>query len=451
MHGSLGKFIVKFNPQIDTEYIYKPIINCKMGFTTATISDTNGKIVFFTDGFRVYGSNYEMAVNGDTINPGKLWELYFGSSYPEINGAYFLPFPDHLNEYYLIHKRVTFFTDSTIIGREDPIFCNKLYYTLLKANNNNGITLEKNITLLDTLISDSEMAACKHGNGRDYWLVIKLMGLNVYYFYLIDPNGIRLSHIQAIGIAHTKNDWNGNSVFSKDGKKFARVLPEDGIEIFDFDRCKGLFYNPKHAVFPDTNLIISSVELSASGRYAYVTSLNSIWQYDLQPENIESGRLLIDQWDSILSPFDNQMYYLRFFQARRADDDKIYISHFGGNQYLHRIAEPDELGLACKSENYAVILPAYMSGSLPMFPNFKLGTDPNCSLGEKDVLDNKIDEEEVMDEISFYDLTGRELIKYNSMSILEIRNLNELLVGIYLARITKCNNYKVSYLKLLIR
>lgn len=452
---SYGKFKISFSPVFDTIPIFDSIPRCSMGFTTACISNSQGELIFFTDGHSIFGKKYKITKNGDTINPGRMWGPSFGYGYPQQNGAIFLPFPGHPGLYYLFHKGVTFIDHHYIKDRIDARFCDKFYYSVLKDDAENGEVINKNVVLLNLnpkdstseLINDSEMAACLHGNGRDFWIVIKGMGTNKYFFYLLDPSGVKLHHTQNIGIAKSKNDWNGNSVFSKDGKYFARTITQDGLEVFEFDRCNGFFSFPRYAAFPDTTLTVGSVAFSPSGRFVYLTSLNAIWQYDLSEANFAHSKIMVDTWDSIRSPVDQQMYYLGFFQARLAPDDRIYIAYFGGNHFLHLIAKPDEKGIACQSENYAVILPAYMSGSLPMFPNFKLEPLPDCTTGLEEIASNEnIDFLKIYDRIIIYNLQGQLIANLKCSSVSEFRNNGVLSSGIYFLNLWN-NGEGVTYIK----
>jgi hypothetical protein len=53
-----------------------------MSFTTNCISDKNGKLLFYTDGCTIFNQKHEVVKNGDTINPGVLWERFVGHGYP---------------------------------------------------------------------------------------------------------------------------------------------------------------------------------------------------------------------------------------------------------------------------------------------------------------------------------------------------------------------------------
>jgi hypothetical protein len=63
-----------------------------------------------------------------------------------------------------------------------------------------------------------------------------------------------------------------------------------------------------------------------------------------------------------------------FYTGRRAADGKIYYSVFGSNGFtLSVIHEPDKKGLDCNVEQHGIILSSLTEGTLPFFPNYRLG------------------------------------------------------------------------------
>ncbi|MBK7468959.1 MAG: hypothetical protein IPJ43_20440 [Saprospiraceae bacterium] len=76
---------------------------------------------------------------------------------------------------------------------------------------------------------------------------------------MIDPSGVTFHHEQVIGSAFYPGDLNGNMIFNRNENLFARVIPQEGIEIMEFDRCKGMFKNPSNFPFPDTFIINGNV------------------------------------------------------------------------------------------------------------------------------------------------------------------------------------------------
>ncbi|MBK7965632.1 MAG: hypothetical protein IPK10_10335 [Bacteroidetes bacterium] len=125
-----------------------------------------------------------------------------------------------------------------------------LYYSIInyKANNDSGIVTQKNIQL-NNLPAFDGLAAVRHGNGRDWWVIFKDYDPtppytlnNKFYVYLVNENGPILQHTQNVG--NLFNDNGGHFMFNNDGTKYLPVTYRGVVEYFDFDRCTGFFSNP---------------------------------------------------------------------------------------------------------------------------------------------------------------------------------------------------------------
>ena len=344
---------------------------CYTSFTCACISDEAGKLVAYTDGHNIFDDKHKIMQGGDTINPGNFWQGFLGFGYPISDGAIFLPIPYRKGEYILLHKRVEF---GKVEGRLPEYKCDKLYVSTFAYDSvqTRYIASEKNRILLDGEIAENEFAVCKHGNGKDYWVVARKIGEPLYYFFLIDSQGVYLHHEQQIGSAYFRGDLNGNMIFNREENMMARVIPQEGVEMMEFDRCRGIFSKPSIQSFPDTFLINGNCAFSPSGKYLYVNSILNIYQYEVKRRNERNYKPVhVGAWDSVL--IENS-YSTLFFVGRLALDDKIYFTVFGTNgYYFHTLHKPEEYGKACDLRNHDFRLPNYMDGGLPFFPNFRNG------------------------------------------------------------------------------
>ena len=279
--------------------------------------------------------------------------------------ALFIPKPGSTRYYYLFH----FSNDTFNNSRPGTI-----YYSLIdkEGNNNLGIVLQKNVPILQGhILREGGMTACKHANGRDYWLVMGASVINRFYKFLITPNGIRGPYTQDIGPQYSlPYDW-AYSKFSQDGSKFVTGAAEGLILVMDFDRCTGEFNNPvtifnNPAANPGVNLSgCAAVELSQNNRFLYISDNINLVQYDLLATNIQDTMQLYAK-DSTTS------YGIDFLQM--APNGKIYASTWGGGLgAIHVINYPDLKG---DSANFVYGgQPTYSvaSVSLPNMINYRLG------------------------------------------------------------------------------
>ena len=69
------------------------------------ISDGEGKLQFYSDGCSIINFTHQLMENGDSLNPGKQYNLYCGDGigYPTIQGSIILPQPETDHIYYLFH------------------------------------------------------------------------------------------------------------------------------------------------------------------------------------------------------------------------------------------------------------------------------------------------------------------------------------------------------------
>ncbi|MEP7197336.1 MAG: T9SS type A sorting domain-containing protein [Saprospiraceae bacterium] len=415
--------MIFFDNEIKLHYLKKSNARSYLFFNYLNISDSKGNFAFYTNGACVFNRNHEVMLNGDTLNPGPVWNGFEGLEYPAQNGSIALPVPGHDDEYYIIHKGLQVGgTQWFAYDFDDVLYCSKVD---MLHDNGLGAVSEKNIVLVRDTLNESQTAACRHANGRDWWIPIRNGNRNLYYLFLLDPSGIHLDHTQSIGLDGPGLDetYNGNACFSPDGTKYASCLREDYMQIFDFDRCLGNFSNPLHlTAIADTGTFFSyasCVCFSPNSRFLYFNDNYRLLQYDLNQANIKETESLIAVWDTF---YYKDVFPTAFFQTRLGPDGKIYMSMFGGsNIYLHRINNPNLKGTDCNFVQRDIELPNWHSGILPYFPNYKLGV---LNGSECDSLTNV--QEVIKNEFKIYPNPTE-----NTIHIKSVRVLDELQTTIY--------------------
>ncbi len=306
-------------------------------FTNTAISNNAGEILYYTNGIYVAGKlgGGDTILNGGGLNPGAFTTQYANQGIPYPQASIFLPNPgDTQDRYYsLIH----FSGDLN----------NGVAYTLFRsmidkeANFGRGEVISKNDTFYQGITRTGGMAACKHANGRDWWVVLGSRGNNLYRKFLLTANGVKDTLLQNIGPNYQGPLDQSYSRFSLDGTKYVTGAFAGLITVMNFDRCTGEFSNPIGIVNGDGNFSsgVSSVEFSPNGRFVYAIDRTTVKQYDLTNPNIQ---------DSIIiyrcgCPDGAQ---LNMFSL--AYNGKIYGSTWaGGFPSLHVINSPNEKGLAC--------------------------------------------------------------------------------------------------------
>jgi len=230
-----------------------------------------------------------------------------------------------------------------------------------------GVTI-KNQVLISDALNLGKITSVRHANGRDWWVFCHKANTNTFYRLLVTPNGITVDGTQSIGILRPGDA--GQVCFSPDGSKYAYYWGVQELEVFDFDRCSGLFTSSTFIEVPDSNAG-PGVAFSPNSRYLYVSSVADVYQYDTQAPDIGASMVHIATWDGFYSP--GPPFATLFDIAQLAPDGKIYIATGNGTDKLHVINNPDQPGMACDIQQHAISLPTYNANSLPNHPNYHLG------------------------------------------------------------------------------
>jgi len=343
-------------------YVLRPM---DIGVSTTNISDSLGNLLFYTNGYWIADITGDTMMNGSGIAPTQFitWAP-LGLSVPQ--ACLTIPKPGNNNEYFLFHSTLDSFPYQ---------LSEKLYLTTIDKNQNSGLgaVTNKNQVLIQDSLMAGKITACKHANGRDWWVVVIRAESDIMYSLLITPFGISAPIIQHIG--NFRINTSGQVSFSPDGTKFAFYYSINGLEIFDFDRCTGVFSNPIFIPIGTNNSHGGGLAFSGNSNVIYITRTDSVYQFDLTSTNIASSQFLVAAWDSFYSPTASSLATL-FYLAELAPDGKIYITTGNSTLHLHVINEPDKIGTDCDFVQHGVALPAFYYNSLPNHPNYFLGKIP---------------------------------------------------------------------------
>jgi hypothetical protein len=229
-----------------------------------------------------------------------------------------------------------------------------------------GAVVFKNKKVLQDTIAGN-MTACRHANGRDWWILEGVTNSNCLHTLLVQPDTIINYGLQCIGSSYMVGDA-GQAVFSPDGTKFVWVGQLGGVNLFDFDRCDGVLSNPKHFYVADS-IAQYGASFSPDSRFLYIAQTLYIFQFDTWADSIEAS---VDTVGTVSNPPDSG-FLGTYFCMQLAPNGKIYIDATNGIKYLHVINNPNEKGDSCNMVNYGFPTPFYDQTSLPNYPNYRLG------------------------------------------------------------------------------
>lgn len=356
----------------------------------SNICDSLGNVVICSNGYNLFDKNLNYIDGGDTLVPKMLYQQYFGWSVLS-QSSIILPFPNR--KYYFVTPTAS---DTMVInnwnGGPNPALFDLLLYNVVDMNANNGagkVTRRMVPLLQGVLLSKTQMMACKHGNGVDWWLLKHASVEHKIYKFLFRQDTVQGPFIQTFTPdIFITSDNGGQSVFSRDGTLFATTNRGAGkIFLAEFDRCTGVLSNPKIINVPvekthnpfdttETEPITEGLAFSPNGRFLYVSKFYNVQQYDLQDPNPAAAWVTVAGVDTTWQAF--QLYSSMYL----GPDDKLYIGNWNGfSSAMSVINNPNSKGAACNFCPKCLRYPVYhhngndYSGvsQPPCMPNYALG------------------------------------------------------------------------------
>jgi len=337
-------------------------VNHKRNFSgcVASLCDSTGKLILYTNGVSIFDAKGSIVPNGDSLNLGP----FFASEKQDGGGmtqsTYFLNLPNQNNQIILIHTSL----------HKDPEFLftyGPLYVSYVeKTSDSTFIVRKKNQFLYNGKIGT--ISIFKHGDGVRWWGLMPELIENKYHFFIIDSTGMNFSHTQVLGkpLAGTYCQAEAMQCISPDGSKFMRWSNECGIRLFDVDRCTGSLFNPREISIDTTFYLGGGSAFSSNSRYLYINSETSIYQINTEAEPLKL--LEVAKYDGYVDFFE-----MAFFLMDLQPDGKIYINTGNGNTKLHVIEYPDSAGIACKVNQHTVNLASLLFKTMSRHPNPLLG------------------------------------------------------------------------------
>lgn len=337
-------------------------LNMNFEAAVAVASDTLGNVLFYSNGCEIRGADGQLLENGEGLNPGGLHDWVcdeVGYTAPRSMTA--LPLPGQPSRWVLLH----------LGGNYDPsrkMVYGPLYLTEIDmaANGGQGAVTDKNVVIAS---GDLEpFAIVRHGNGRDWWVVMPEYGTNRYQVRLLSPQGLSASAKQTMGPAIGCRRI-GSSTFSPDGSKFARTNSCQAV-VMDFDRCTGVFSNPVPLQRDPGMLGGGGLAFSTDNRWLYATTDLCIFRADLTEQSPFLDSLYKRPYFYVDEPPISQYVYgtsLTYMQA--APDGRLYMAARHRERYFPRFTIQGE-DYAFEPEGFKLPVPTVRT--LPHFPNFRL-------------------------------------------------------------------------------
>ena len=350
------------NNKMQFEYVDKNII---MTGTNASICDSTGRLLLYSNGCVIKGASGDTLPNGDSLNVDYAFVEFCVNQggYRGHDKALLLKSPGKPEEYYLFYMGNKYQYQPVYFAYV-PAFSYSVVNTI---DHDNMFVEQKNEVVLNDSLSGGQLEAVRHANGRDWWIIVPRRNTPEYFIFLFDKDGLHLVRRQMIGKEATYSTTCSQAAFSPDGALYARYGSPDGLFLFDFDRCEGLLSNFRDLggsvdIF-DCNC--SGLSFSPNSRYLYL-SLCDLYQYDMWSGDPAGERITV-------GVHDENDYESYFVGSQSGPDGKIYFITGNGTLDMHVVHDPDAGGLACRAERNAIRFD-WPKFDLPNFPHFRLGS-----------------------------------------------------------------------------
>ena len=350
--------------------------------TCAVYYDGNGDFNYVSNGMHILGPNFKEVKNGDTINyNGKYFNLWVSNyadgskrflGFNKSQAMIMLPWPEKDSVFYAAYNYI--YIDGTYLKD----YTNGLFTGAI--DNKTSTVVYKDSLITSDSLSPASLQACRHANGRDWWLVTFSHNHDYAYVFLLDPSGCKLMHkIQTpmnyfFGTGQARFSPRGDKYVLHETSGIGNFLNQSGhLCIFDFDRCTGWLGEPIIKRFWAKNIDLGCA-FSNDGRYLYTANIDSLLQFDMDAANILASEKVVavsDKYKSVYTPTFSAVNDFGYLAL--APDGKIYGP--GGNTlHMHRIDYPDEEGMEAQVKQH-IVNTVSNSNAIPNFPNYRLGPE----------------------------------------------------------------------------
>jgi len=290
------------------------------GEPSASMADSNGDLLFYTDGITVWNKNHIAMPNGNGLH-GQL---------SVTQGALIMKKPGALNIYYI-------FTNHGIYNITNPYGLQYSEVDMGLEGGNGDITM-KNVPII--ALTTEKLGAIMI-NTTDYWIITHGKANNFFYAYRVTSAGIDSTPVTTpIGSVTTGLDgqYSGQLKISPNGTNIVACNGSMGVELFDFDITTGILSNEKTLY---TGPEQYGVEFSASGKMLYA-SINGrkLLQFNVMASDVAASVSVIEDTDPEGYGF--------FYGMQLATDGKIYIVGVQSHK-MSVINNPEISGAGCNA------------------------------------------------------------------------------------------------------
>lgn len=310
-----------------------------------SISDSNGNLLFYTNGTKVWDKNHDVMFNGTGLHGNQ------SSS----QSAIIVPKPGSLTNYYIF----------TVDEHNSNTYGLQYSEVDMTLNNGLGDLITLNTQLLDHCTE--KITAVKSFDCSEIWVIayssvngVDKGNYNTFFSYKISAAGVQPNPVQSTVSVGGIDDGRGYLKVSADGTKLAIAHQGEAgnnLYLYNFNKQTGVvnnqqFLNMSDPTHPNNNGNTQpyGIEFSLTTNKLYVTSTTAagqgyLWQFDLVANAVKLISYQASAFRGALQMGPNNKIY-------RA----LSIDYDNGSRYLGVIDNPEADGIACNYQHDAIDL-----------------------------------------------------------------------------------------------
>jgi len=303
---------------------------------SSVMSDSEGNLLFYTDGNTVWNKNHQVMVNGTDLICGP-WGK---------QNNIIVPAPGHPDRYFIFSiKEPGYYTLPYPFPIPNPLYSWRVVYSEVDMSLDNGmggVTVNKNVILggIDepTFLAGSyyaRISATYHSDEHQIWVMTHGIGNNEFRAFLVSDTGVNMTPvISSVGVSYDGYpDTMAQMKFSPDGTKVVKslMLYDEGknVEVFNFDKSTGevtgLLVTIGQQEFINEGELAGAqgLEFSPNSKLLYTTGITS---GVLKQFNLDAGDEASIRASGIaLSGSEDPLQFNHYMQV--GPDGKIYIAY----------------------------------------------------------------------------------------------------------------------------
>lgn len=334
---------------------------------SATISDINGKLLFYTDGNVIYNKKHEPMVNNTLKNPD------IGGDNTSSQSSIIAPWPGNPNKYFV------FTTDEM---DADGSTLNHSLVDMSKDTGKGEVVFSNNF--LDQPVTEQLTA---YGSDTVYWLVTHELGNNNFNVYRVDSSGVNVPpKTYSFGSTLDNSNSEGYMKISSTGNYLA-VAVGDKVELYNFDADSGIISDPVEIDLGDDADQAYGIDFSPDGSKLYVSKNDSLLQIDIDSlgERMPDDKIKADYHKSVIASGS------KFGAIQIGPDNLLYVA-VNGASHLGVINNPDSdearpgvpgasfslEGIDLQGKTSSLGLPNFVQSFIEPPPGPGIGTNDVC-------------------------------------------------------------------------